>query len=243
LTWENLKSHYLSVQGHFESDDLMISGALGRGYIYSGDNQDSDYNLDDRQGEFSRSNNTSDGDGVYDREVRVGLMFIENRPVRLGAGLGYASRTVDLIMRDGFQTIPATGPIYNLRSTYSANLSGPVTWFSFNWRLRPSLFVGAERRLGFFSYTGNANWNLRSEFQHPRSFSQHTNGLSDSIALSLDWLVSARAALLLNYNYQTFRAEGGYTRFYLADGTTPQQPIHEVKYWMWVLTAGVAVLF
>jgi hypothetical protein len=230
-------------------DSLVIAGAFGYGYIVSGDNQDSDYDLNDRQGEFSRSNNRSDGDEVMDREVTLGFSFLADRPVHVAAGTGYANHTINLVMTDGYQTIatpsrtPPVGPIYNLHSTYSARLSGPVLWFEADWQFHPAVAVELKAKTGFYAYTGNADWNLRTDLAHPRSFSQHTNGRSDSISLSLGWLLSSQTTLLFNLGYESFRATGGYTRFYKSNGTTPQQPIREVKYWMWLLAAGIGVRF
>lgn len=249
LTWENLRSYYAAIHGSYEVDNLVITGFFGRGYIVSGDNQDSDYDFSDRQGEFSRSNNQSDGNSVMDREIAVGLSLLERRQVRLAAGIGYANRVIDLVMTNGYQTVstpgrtPPIGPIDNLRSTYSAKLSGPLVWFSTRWHFHPAATAGLNVKTGFYSYTANANWNLRTDFQHPRSFSQSADGTSNSIGLLLNWAVAPDAMLSLGLDYHRFTATGGHTRFYLSNGSVGQQPIHAVELWNWVLAVGLGVEF
>ncbi len=243
LTWENLRSKYISFHGEYEKDDLVMGGMIGSGAIDSGDNQDSDYNLDNRQGEFSRSNNASNGDRVSDVEFKFGFRFLTERPVRLGAGVGFAYHTLDLVMRDGQQTIPATGTINNLNSSYDATLSGPIAWFQFNWRVSPMFRLGAERKIGFMEYEGTANWNLRDDFKHPRSFYQHSNGLSDGISVWGDVMATRNVAFKLQAAMQRFTASGGYTRFYMSDGSIPQQPVHRVEQTTWSVGLGATITY
>lgn len=249
LTWKNLRSHYAAIQGSYEVDNLVITGFFGRGYIVSGDNQDSDYDFSNRQGEFSRSNNQSDGNSVMDREIAVGVSLLERHQVRLTAGFGYANRVIDLVMTDGYQTVatpnetPPIGPIDGLRSTYSAKLSGPLVWFGTRWDFHPAVTGRLNLKTGFYSYTANANWNLRADFQHPRSFSQSADGTSNSIGLLLNWAVAPDTMLSLGLDYHRFTATDGHTRFYLSNGSVGQQPIHAVKLWNRVLAVGIGVGF
>jgi hypothetical protein len=128
LSWDNLHIWQIEGAGRVTfAKRLRLEGSLGYGWIYKGDNQDSDYFGDDRTLEFSRSNNNSDGDNVYDWSVGVGyqynlgemadLMVDELWMTFLG---GYSHHEQNIRITDGFQTIPALGPFDGLNSTYKA---------------------------------------------------------------------------------------------------------------------------
>ncbi len=243
LTWKDLHTTYIALRGRYEIDNFVAAASYGFGYIASGDNQDSDYHSSGRNDEFSRSNNDTNGDDVRDREISAGVVFLSRHIVKLTGGFGYARREIDLVITNGYQTIPTPGPIYNLRSTYSATINGPLVWFGGEIHFYPQLAGEFAVKKGFYAYSANADWNLRDEFAHPRSYSQSTDGESNSIALRLRWNVSPVSVLSFGIDYEKFTASGGYTRFYLADGTVGQQPMHAVEFWTWVLSAGIGASF
>ena len=63
LTWDDVESYQVKFQGNLIWPKIMaLRGSVAYGWIFDGENQDSDYRGDNRNLEFSRSNNsTEDG--------------------------------------------------------------------------------------------------------------------------------------------------------------------------------------
>ena len=73
LTWDDVESYQVKLQGNFVWPNIIaLKGYVNYGWIFDGDNQDSDYLGDNRTLEFSRSNNSTDDDYVWDNsKVRL----------------------------------------------------------------------------------------------------------------------------------------------------------------------------
>ena len=65
LTWEDVESYQVKLQGAIVwPNRIAMRGYVNYGWIFDGDNQDSDYLGDNRTFEFSRSNNNTDDDDL-----------------------------------------------------------------------------------------------------------------------------------------------------------------------------------
>ncbi len=61
LKWEDLLIHEIHMGVRVDlKKDFVLKGSINYGVIVAGDNQDSDYAADNREMEFSRSNNDAD---------------------------------------------------------------------------------------------------------------------------------------------------------------------------------------
>ena len=73
LTWDDVESYQVKLQGNFVWPNIIaLKGYANYGWIFDGDNQDSDYLGDNRTFEFSRSNNNTDDHYVWDASVAIG---------------------------------------------------------------------------------------------------------------------------------------------------------------------------
>lgn len=110
LTWRNLKidEFRASVRANWD-DDVVLRGYWNDGDITAGDNQDSDYAFDNRQGEFSRSNNQANSGSTLDQGFGVGIPihFSVNEVSRLTLMpmFGFSHHEQNLRMRNGLQTV------------------------------------------------------------------------------------------------------------------------------------------
>jgi Protochlamydia outer membrane protein len=112
LTWDDLESYQLKFQGRLVWPNLIaLRGSLAYGWLFDGKNQDSDYSGDNRTFEYSRSNNATDDDRVWDASLAVGYPFRFGRTV-IGTFTplaGYSHHEQQLNISDGFQTIATPG--------------------------------------------------------------------------------------------------------------------------------------
>jgi hypothetical protein len=214
---------------------LYLEGMLSSSKTFSGDNQDSDYNTNYRRDEFSRSNNDASKGDASGGRFAVGYTFNyhEHRDPTVGyftwtPVIGYAKEKQGYTMQDGFQTIPAYGSFDGLQSSYDAE------WKTTFFGLR--LEAGNHKNhmnLDFDYYKGNydgeANWNLRDGFMHPRSFTQTADATGWKVGLMYSHEVLDNLGLYGAISYTTMQGEDGIDTVYLTDGTTASTTLNEVN--------------
>ena len=221
-------------------DGYYLRGFMDYGWIHSGTNQDSDYSGNNRTGEFSRSNNDADNGSVYDLSIGLGYntrFVLDNSVVDISPLLGYSKHRQNLTITNGYQTIPATGAFAGLNSTYKADWSGPFLGMDMAMLGNSfGLHGGIEYHIA--SYKGEADWNLRSDFMHPKSFEQFAEGTGFVFSLGGDYTVWRRWAVTADVNYQTWTASGGTDRTYFADGTTADTRLNDVNWTSYAYMLG-----
>lgn len=214
---------------------LNLQASVNKSITTTGDNQDSDYAGDNRTGEFSRSNNDSDAGHAEGFSASIGYSFDFNDShqrnlARFTALVGYAMQNQTFVMRDGVQTIPATGPYADLRSKYDMELRTP--------------FIGAEITSNFSNihhlklrgqyargtYDGTGNWNLRNDFNHPDSFKQSADGSGYSFTAEYGMQFSQHMQLTLSSTYNYFKTDSGVDTTYLANGTNASTRFNEARW-------------
>ena len=250
LTWNDLKSHQLSARGKMILlNDQMPFGRVLRlgasyGEIYAGANQDSDYDGNGRTQEFSRSNNQADSGKVWDGSAGVGLVFFNQaRTLALTPLVGYSLHAQNLTMTDGYQTVPGLGPFAGLHSTYETKWRSD--WLGLDLDYIPSpyfdLHGGVEVHSG--KYRADADWNLRSDLAHPRSFS-HTSDSATGLVANIGVRTGGdNVFLTLDYSYQKWQAKDGVDRTYFLDGTVRDTKLNEVNWQASSINTGVTVRF
>ena len=250
LTWDNVEIYQVSARAslEFPKHHFYLEGSGSVGWIIGGDNQDSDYAGNNRTFEFSRSNNdTSDGD-VLDLSGAVGYMFSVGEdsdypPYDVKLLVGYSYQEQNLNITDGFQTIPPQGSFPGLDSRYETEWNGPWVGFEIGQTRKkwPSLTFRFEYH--WADYNAVADWNLRTDFQHPKSFAQDADGTGYIVSLDLRWKVGDRWDFLVNGNYQDWGTDSGNDRTFLANGSILDTQLNEVTWVSWAVNLGVRLSF
>ncbi len=244
LTWEGLDIFQLKATGRvLIYRGLLLRGSFGYGWIYDGSNRDSDYSGDDRTLEFSRSVNNSDDGRVLDASIGLGYMFIFRDRygiIAITPLAGYSQSEQNLTITDGFQVIPPTGAFPGLDSTYDTRWRGPwagvEVLFEFTESSLTALF---EYHLA--DYYAEADWNLRTDFAHPKSFEHEADG--SGIVLALDWNYdfSERFSIKAGIDYQRWSTEHGIDRTFFATGAIVETRLNEVNWRSTTLSAGIVL--
>lgn len=243
LTWDNVESYTINGDALLTWKFLALRGAADYGWIFAGDNQDSDYLGNNRTFEFSRSNNNSDDGHVADISGGVGIPWTpapgSSYDFRFIPLAGYSYHRQFLTITDGFQTIPSTGPFDNLHSRYEAEWDGP--WLGFDTSIKVHekfrFFGGFEYH--WASYLAKARWNLRTDFAQPESF-RHTadgRGAVGTVGLAYHltdkWLVQADA------KFQRWVTGHGIDRTFLVGGGTSDTQLNEVEWTSYSASLGL----
>ena len=111
LTWKDLQIYQIKAAGTVIINNLTLKASLDFGFILKGENQDSDYDLDNRTDEWSRSNNSSDDDFVLDASLGVGYRFLlAAGSVSITPLLGISFHKQNLRITNGYQTLSVLLP-------------------------------------------------------------------------------------------------------------------------------------
>ena len=252
LTWNDLKMKQVSgrAKATFVGNYVVdLFGAYAD--IYSGSNQDSDYFGDGRTLEFSRSNNKSEDGEAMDLSGGFGYQFIVPvlpdvlaldafDAVLLG---GYSYHEQNLIITDGQQTIPSSGPLPSeLHSNYWAEWEGP--WFGLELLGNKKKLKGSLRfEYHWADYYGSANWNLRTDFAHPKSFEHIADGAGFLFDLGLGYQLTKSWSLDFNHIFQNWETTDGIDRTFFNDGTIIETRLNEVNWTSYAMNLGVTYKF
>jgi len=267
LTWDDLESYQVKFQGSLIIPNLIaLRGIADYGWIFDGDNQDSDYAGDDRTIEYLRSNNSADDGDVWDVSLAIGYPFRTGRKViaTFTPLVGYSHHEQNLNMTDGFNTISVSviippyvinsppqslGSFSGLDSSYESEWKGPWIGFDLNFRA-PEIKTFAHRFETFISYEyhwadyeAKANWNLRNDFKHPKSFTHDADGNGWIFRTGFNLILHRNIALNFNYEYQDWSTDSGTDKIFFADGTTAKTRLNEVNWTSYSLGLGVSVRF
>lgn len=234
LSWKDLKIYQIKAYAKIELDEkIFIQSTADYGIIMSGENQDSDYSGDNRTGEFSRSNNSSNGDDVGDFSIAIGRYITPPTSMfRIAPLFGYSYNWQNLRMTDGYQTIDTTypyytGPISGLDSTYKAKWKS--LWFGVNLEgdinSKWSILGSFEYHLA--DYTGKGNWNLRDDWDHPVSFLHSANGDGYTCSVGTAFSPNDQWQISLKYHYSSWSTGNGTDRTYFANGAIGITQVNE----------------
>lgn len=264
LTWEDLEIDEIIAKGRIILFNNRvpfggtIRGSVNYGEIQAGINQDSDFGLDDRTNEFSRSNNKADEGEVWDITLGGGLVFkTKNRKLILSPLVGFSYHGQNLTIHDGYQTIsednpfsadpadnpPPVGPITGLASTYEAEWRSGWVGVDLEFQPNPSFELHGSIELHSAEFEAKADWNLRSDFNHPRSFT-HESTEAAGVVAGFGTKFGARDLLLnLDLRYQKWRAEDGIDKTYFSNDSIGITQVNEVNWESFSVSAGLTLRF
>jgi len=139
LTWDDLQIFQVGVRARTViGRGFYLRGIFNYGWIFDGDNQDSDFSGDDRTLEWSRSNNNADDGNVLDASLGIGYQLrLSKDKCKVTPLVGFSYHEQNLRLTDGVQTLsepalaspgvtpPPLGPFAGLDSKYEADWTGP----------------------------------------------------------------------------------------------------------------------
>jgi len=220
LIWDNIKSHQFLIGGIWQEGDYFVQTLAEYGAIHAGENQDSDYNLDDRKGEFSRSINQSGKGYLLDGEINYGKDYFFSGKLKVSPVLGYSFHRQHLKIYDGKQVI-GSADLSGLDSLYQANWHGPQVGIGLNYK-KNSNVVSFNYGFQNIYFYGHTDWNLRSDLKHPKSMTQQGKGSGIKISGSFEHAVSDFSSLSVVVNHYNYSAMGDHT-FHLSSSDSSQK--------------------
>ncbi len=246
LTWEDLGIFQVKLDNVSIFRGIYFRGAVAYGWIMTGDVQDSDYLGDNRTLEFSRSNNNADDRNTLDATVGIGYQFFFGSNFLSFAPLvGYSHHEQNLTVTDGNQTIPPTGAFAGLDSTYETEWVGPWVGADLVFRMphEKKYFEEFSFQVSFeyhwADYNAEADWNLRTDLAHPKSFEHDADG--SGWIVSADWNVffTSQLGFKMSVNYQAWDTDPGIDRTFFSDGTAAETRLNDVNWDSYAIMFGI----
>jgi Protochlamydia outer membrane protein len=226
---------------------LLVRANANKTWLQSGEFQDSDYFFDNRQGEFSRSYGDTDDDGGKQWSFALGLKTRwANQPGHYVSILtGYSEQSLDLLMTHGVQHIPAQyrGERFDdLSSTYDTEYK---YWFieADTEHVFPWGILGMQYQYLDVDMSSEANWNLRDDFAHPRSYTHKGDGDGYTITLGYTLPITNALDISLSYQYRKIKIKDGYDRTFFSDGGSSATRLNESTFKSNVLKFELNIIF
>lgn len=251
LIWSDLEIFQVKASGRvLVSKSLRVRASAGYGWIFDGDNRDSDYLGDNRTGEFSRSDNSGEGGNVLDASLGMGREFaFRSERFRLTPFVGISYHEQNLRLSDGFQSLDPygmvgfTGPFDGLDSSYDARWLGPWVGLELAYAASEKLALSGCIELHGADYSAEADWNLRDDFAHPVSFRHDADGYGFVASVAAAYSVGDRWSFTLGVDYEDWSTGHGIDRVFLADGTQVATRLNGVDWESSAVTMGARLSF
>lgn len=254
LEWSGLNSAALAAEIRWSDDSKIYArGRAQLAGIREGEVQDSDYWGNDRTDEFSRSYSDAGFGSLFDMSGGIGFR-LSTSPYQAAAFhlmpiVGYSYHGQELEMKRGFQALSEFGfgmPIgafEDLDSRYGTQWRGPWVGLDSEFVLNERHKLLASIEYHWADFSADADWNLRSDFQHPKSFEHVADG--SGIVASLAWHFRTSPTLVWNIGitWQDWSTDPGVMTFFFADGTEFDTRLNEVEWESFSINVGVGYSF
>lgn len=232
LDWSDLEIIPVGITADVRLKDhwrVQLSGSYG--WIADGENRDSDYDFNNRKGEFSRSYADTEGRTI-DAGFAIGYdVKLADEKVIVTPWVGVNYHQQHLNDKNGVQVVDYyygdLGPFRGLDSVYEAEWFG-VT-FGLDAAVRMSattrFLVGARYELA--DYRAEADWNLRTDFT---GFNHRADGDGWRLSAGVEWDFARRWTLGLHADWSLFRTGSGIDHTDFTDGTSIDTRLNEVEW-------------
>ena len=247
LEWTQVLSHQLSLRGDLEvKRHFYCRGQANMAWIQSGSVRDSDYAGDDRTQEYSRSISDTDGDELYDLVAGAGYpLYFKQGRFFLAPMLGMSLHFQNFRITNGNQVIsenppntPAIGPLDSrLNSTYTTRWFGLWAGCDLRYLMEtpskeiPPIEWGVSLMYHFWSdYSAEADWNLRGDLDHPKSFEHDADGQGFTLAAKCQLPINKRLRINLAANYTRWTTGEGDATTYPANGPPQTTQLNDVTW-------------
>lgn len=206
------------------------SGAAVRGYLAyarsfsEGRVRDSDYALNNRQGEFSRSHSDATGSEMFDLSLGSGWHFPLGEKIAVTPLFGISHHQATYRMSNGRQIISGNGtlplgPFDGLHSRYRPVWNS--LWLGMDGELKAARFsLHAGVKHHWFRYRAKADWNLRNDLAHPISFLHKDSGKGWEIDVGAALRLSKEDHLTLDLSRREMKTRQGHDTTYGANGAS-----------------------
>ena len=190
--------------------------------IKSGSVNDMDYNGDNRTSPIYTGNFSDNKGYTASWFAGAGYVIFNNKLFSLIPYIGYGNNTQSLYIVD------LTGQFPGLNSIYQTHWNGGTVGVKSSLKICTRLKAAATIVYNQINYSGEGNWNLINEFQHPVSYRHNAQGYGLSATAALNYNFTPNIALRISYAYFNWQTGTGNDFLYLSSGQTDKTRLNEV---------------
>ncbi len=257
LSWDDLDVFQLQATGWLEIEkvpyvkkNFLATANVAFGKIFGGTARDSDYISGSPGDEWSRSISDADDGLTVDIYGAIGPIFEISKVAGLSVIplIGYGFDMQNLTMTNGRQVVSklashAIGSLSGLDNTYTAYWHGPWVGTDVDY------LVGSEMKISFgveyhwFDYFAQADWNLRTAFEHPVSFEHEASGTGLVWKIAGSYQIDKKWSWLFSGQIRNWHTDSGTDRTYFSNGQVGTLRLNGVNWDSYDLTTGLCYLF
>ncbi|MBT7410146.1 MAG: hypothetical protein HN826_10630 [Methylococcales bacterium] len=240
LIWSDLNSISLDFALQHNRQEQGLTATINGyyGIIFQGKNRDDDFLGNDRTGLFSRSFSESEGT-TSEFNASIGYRFkipdiITHKKALITPLFGYQQDILDIEdfnVRDVFSATTTSGAV----GKYKAKWTGITLGFDLLLEITQKVSSYFTVNYHIFDFLGEADWLLRSDFQHPLSFQHESDGTGFSSQFGLFYQHNSHFISELSIDYKELTGKNGTDTTFLASGITATTPLNEVIWTSWAL--------
>jgi hypothetical protein len=249
LTWTDIATQVFDIHAKaIFNDRISATGFLSYGLIYQGANQDSDYLSNNRSGEFSRSNNNASDGSTFDFSLALMYQFTKTEQWTVSGLFGFSCYNQYLKITDGYQTIslpPQTTPLGSfpgLDSSYSASWNGPWVGLTVDFYISEGFSLDGNLEYHIVDYSGEGNWNLRTDLAHPVSFSHLAQGSGAILSAGINYKFTDQWSAGLSLESGSWSTGAGTDIVYGADDSYGITRLNQVNWSFFEVTLKLILL-
>jgi len=138
---------------------------------------------------------------------------------------------------------PTAAAIDGLDSNYTAYWYGPWLGTDIVYQLNQTLTIGGGFEYHWINYFAQADWNLRSDFEHPVSFEHAATGSGIVWDINGTYQLNSEWQLTMNVLLQRWKAEDGSDRTFFTDGSVGKTRLNQVNWSSYALMTGLLYHF
>ena len=245
LKWQNLRIQgFKGVLTHDLGRRHYLEASGSWGWIYSGSNQDSDYDGNNRTLEFSRTIGDAGGGTVFDASLAIGWKLQDTPTTHTSLLLGYAINRQTLTLTDCYQTINGRiEPDGNVNTAYMALWRGPWLGLALEESMSPRLRLLSRLEFHLPDYNGETHWNRRTDLAHPVTNNHWAKGQGIVASLGIDYQAGPRWRLGAGIDYTNYWIRPGTDQVNGVGGSHPQIQLNEVRWDSWAFRLKASYVF
>ena len=254
LKWSDVGFHQTRLGFRFIGDDRWyVKGYTSNSWGFTGSNQDSDYNNDNRTSEYSRSTADADRSSAEDFSIAIGQQIRIDERIGITPLVGFSNHRQHFTMTNGQQTVCEAsseentkscgiglGPFPGLNSSFKTHWRGP--WLGLDLRMKTAKrwTTYAELEYHYSYYDAKAHWNLRSNLKQPVSMEQSARGRGTHMGLGLSYaLATPNSFFNIGFKQSHYSTHAGTHNFYDVDGPVLSQRLNNVDWSSSMITIGI----
>ncbi|GAB1267999.1 hypothetical protein NBRC116493_12520 [Aurantivibrio infirmus] len=267
LNFDNIRTYQaglnvgISFAAPVDGFRVLLEGGFSRGEIENGQAIDSDFAEDNRNGLYSKSTSYIRGDGTREYNIGVGLQYTlhPNRlvPFTQSLAMVYGGQQQEQMinLQKGQQLVAEpqffgssasidslNQRLASLDSDYDSSWSSH--WLAADYQISISSWTLSARYQYFKGfYSGEGRWNLRENFQQPKSFTHEAESSGQQIQLGVAYAITRQIRAQLNWMSGAWQTEDGTSKTYFIDNTVQYTRFNEANWRSSALQFGVSYQF